>query len=264
MQKSSTDTTSRSGKDWRPTRFLETSDHATPYAVLILNQPIENPEIFLNVYKGASYKICADGGANRLRSLLLQFPDENLGPPNAICGDLDSLNPEVEGFFKDQGTLIEKDPDQYSTDFTKCLKQITRVMRDTKPAVLDVAVFGGLGGRGDQAFSLIHRLYIANNDPELSNTDIYLITPESILVLLREGFNRIYTPVNQKLLGENVGIIPIGKPSIITTRGLEWDVREWPTEFGGQISTSNHIRSACIEIDTTERVLLTVELGQKS
>lgn len=66
------------------------------------------------------------------------------------------------------------------------------------------------------------------------------------------------------LLTENVGIIPLGRPSVITTRGLEWDVTEWTTEFGGQISTSNHIRSGVIEVETSERVVFTVELAVKA
>ena len=189
--------------------------------------------------------------------------------PDIICGDLDSLRPEVEEHYKGQGTRIIKDPDQYSTDFTKCLKYISgrdyRTQDDSLSGrrSLDIAVIGGLGGRADQAFSQLHHLYAANQDSALASGDIYLITAESIIFLLHKGRNRIHTPLGPELLAENVGIIPIARPSVVTTRGLEWDVSDWPTEFGTQVSTSNHIRSDIVEVETTERVLFTVELAQK-
>ena len=92
---------------------------------------------------------------------------------------------------------------------------------------------------------------------------MYLITPESIIFLLHKGLNKIHTPMGLYLLAENVGIIPIAKPSVITTQGFEWDVKDWSTEFGAQISTSNHIRNEFVQVETTERVLFTVELNQK-
>ena len=126
---------------------------------------------------------------------------------------------------------------------------------------LDIAIFGGLGGRADQAFSQLHHLYVsAHEGPTVSKGDLYLITPESIVFLLEEGLNKIQTPLDTGFFKENVGIIPVAKPSVITTRGLEWDVTDWPTEFGVQISTSNHIKSDIIEVETTERVLFTLEL----
>ena len=129
---------------------------------------------------------------------------------------------------------------------------------------LDIAVFGGLGGRADQAFSQLHHLYtIAQGSLSLIG-ELYLITAESVIFLLKKGQNSIPAPVGTGFFTENVGIIPIGRPSIITTRGLEWDVEHWSTEFGTQMSTSNHIKADTVEIETTERVLFTLELAQES
>lgn len=128
---------------------------------------------------------------------------------------------------------------------------------------MDVAVIGGLCGRADQAFSQLHHLFSASEDSSLLRGDIYLVTPESVIFVLEKGLNIVHTPLSSDLLAENVGIIPLGRPSVITTRGLEWDVTDWATAIGGQISTSNHIRSGTIEVETSERVLFTVELAQK-
>ena len=80
------------------------------------------------------------------------------------------------------------------------------------------------------------------------------------MFVLRKGLHKIYTPVRPGMLTPNIGIIPIGRPSVITTEGLEWDVKHWPTEFGKQISTSNHIKADTVMIETTEPVLFTMEI----
>ena len=189
--------------------------------------------------------------------------------PDAICGDFDSILPEVADYYSQRGVQLNKDNDQYSTDFMKCLKQIGMQVepilgdrsRLTQAAALDVVVLGGLGGRADQAFSQIHHLYLASEDISLDLGDIYLVTPKSIIFVLHKGMNSIRTPVSPGLLTENVGIIPTGRPSIISTKGLEWDVEDWSTEFGTQMSTSNHIKANVVRVKTTERVLFTVELA---
>lgn len=88
--------------------------------------------------------------------------------------------------------------------------------------------------------------------------EIYLLSEQSLSFILEEGFNRI--GLSRQTFAENVGIIPVTGPAVITTKGLEWDVQDWKTEFGDEISTSNHLKSEIIEIQTTTRVLFTVEL----
>jgi len=198
--------------------------------------------------------------------------------PNDVTGDLDSVRDDVLTFYSRKRVHVVKASTQDATDFTKSLRLITTrkksvlkehnevrtlYSRARDPADnLDVFVFGGLGGRADQAFSELHHLYLAHQDEQISVGDIYLVTPESIIFLLHKGTNVIHTPVGPKQLGESIGIIPMGKPAIITTKGLEWDVKDWQTEIGGQVSTSNHIRAKKVTVTTTEPVLFTVELAQ--
>ena len=197
------------------------------------------------------------------------------------------MRDDVLTYYSRRKVHVVKDSDQNTTDFTKSLRLITTSKRTVleefnefnkfrktygltlepnpgyRPADnIDVFVFGGLGGRADQAFSELHHLYLAHEDKNISVGDIYLVTPESIIFLLHRGTNVIHTPRGPKQLGESIGIIPMGRPSIITTKGLEWDVKDWQTEIGGQISTSNHIRAGKVTVTTTEPVLFTVELAQ--
>lgn len=168
------------------------------------------------------------------------------------------MRPEVLDYYQSKGTQISHDADQYSTDLHKCLRQLGLARGSTKS--LQVAIFGGLSGRADQAFSLIHQLYaIVCKDSIPGIADIFLLTRESLIFLLEKGHNRVEVPLARRLFTPNVGIIPVGRPSIITTHGLEWDVTDWLTEFGGQVSTSNHIVADKVEVVTTERVLFTME-----
>lgn len=121
---------------------------------------------------------------------------------------------------------------------------------------------------------------------------LYVLSRQSITFLLAEGSNVLHlgsptstdasiptqsAPTNNgiegtssmnsrdsKLFDENIGILPLRGPATITTHGLEWDVTDWRTEFGGQVSTSNHIRSERVEIEVVEgeRPLCTIELGE--
>ncbi|CCH60699.1 hypothetical protein TBLA_0D01920 [Henningerozyma blattae CBS 6284] len=108
-------------------------------ALLILNQEIDVPEIFLNLWSYYDIKVCADGGANRLYDFFrtLEFTttlelDElrKKHLPNYIIGDLDSLRDDVRQFYLSNGVVIIKQNTQYSTDFTKSTNLITLHFND--------------------------------------------------------------------------------------------------------------------------------------
>ncbi|KAJ5360064.1 thiamine pyrophosphokinase eukaryotic [Penicillium concentricum] len=319
--------------EWDPSRFFRPSGSPSPYALLILNQPI-NEKAFGVLSRYASYIICADGGANRL----FDMPDvkeESKKLPDSIVGDLDSIRPAVREHYEKLGVSILQDPDQYSTDFTKCLKylnahaaEIIASPRKGKPTTngangststspseqspLEIVILGGLGGRVDQAFSQVHHLYmmtqtqrsIRENETITSpdanpaaGGNLYLVSEESITFIIQTGKNTIYTPATRRadiatastsdvsespkkrkreqeqekeqepepeyFFEENIGIIPLSAPAKITTHGFEWDVDNWHTEIGGQISTSNHIRADKVEVETSVPVLFTVELAER-
>ncbi|CAI7646806.1 unnamed protein product [Penicillium glandicola] len=327
--------------EWDPSRFFRPLGSPSPYALLILNQPI-NEKAFGVLSRYASFIICADGGANRL----FDMPETNEKEsklPDAIVGDLDSIRPAVREHYEKLGVPVLQDPDQYSTDFTKCLAYLnthaaeiiasprkganTQTRSDTNGAnecpstsptdqsPLEIVILGGLGGRVDQAFSQVHHLYmmtqtqrsIRENESNTSSSDakpaaggnLYLVSEESITFIIQTGKNTIHTPATKRadittastsdvsnsprkrkcgqeegqkqesepepeyFFEENIGIIPLSAPAKITTHGFEWDVEDWHTEIGGQISTSNHIRADKVEVETSVPVLFTVELAER-
>jgi thiamine pyrophosphokinase len=232
---------------WKPAGLLG-ARATTSYAVVILNQPL-NINAVDAVIGNAELCVCADAGADRLYAYDQDAPQGyRRRVPDAIIGDLDSLTQATREHYAALNTQIVHEPDQYSTDFTKCLKWLrtSKLLQSQDQDELDVVVLGGLGGRVDQGFSQIHHLYMASQTPDLLNGRIYLLSEQSLTFILREGVNSIL--IEPGFFEENIGIIPILGLAHITTKGLEWDVTDWPTQFGGQVSTSNHIRSDEIEI----------------
>lgn len=119
----------------------------------------------------------------------------------------------------------------------------------------DLLVIGGLGGRVDQSFHSLHHLYLSYQDNQQL---VYLYSSENVSFLLPPGHNTIETP--PRYLGKTCGLIPLGGTAHITTDGLEWDVTEWETSFASRLSTSNHVKSDLVTVDTDEPILFTVEL----
>ena len=199
-------------------------------------------------------------------------------------------------------TQVIHDSDQESTDFGKAVAYIrqhyhtttttTTITSSSNPQThhdhaddnnqpLDIVAIGGLGGRVDQGLSQLHHLYLFQTDPHYADGRMYLFSGESLTFLLKAGRHRIRVRdhgtgsrdgdgdgdgagSSGDVFGKYVGILPIGGPSRITTKGLEWDVRDWETRFGGRMSTSNHVlpTTEVVEVETTEEVLFTIALRQ--
>ncbi|KAL4818390.1 thiamine pyrophosphokinase [Aspergillus spinulosporus] len=278
--------------EWDPTQFFrEDNTPRQPFGLLVLNQPINETALAV-LWKHALITVCADGGANRFFEWTKSKGRESDDLPTTIVGDMDSTRPEIRTHYSNLGVNIVQDDDQYTTDFTKSLRYIRKHESDILSSTgfssddnLAILVLGGLGGRVDQAFSQVHHLYMMNQSQAETNGDLYLISEESISFVLQPGQNTIHVPRTNRprstdqyrsppipspdeehrkhLLEENVGIIPVSGPARITTSGFEWDVQDWLTEIGGQLSTSNHIRAETVSVRTNVSVLFTVELARR-
>lgn len=143
---------------------------------------------------------------------------------------------------------------------------------------------GGLGGRVDQGLSQLHHLYLYQTDPDYATGRMFLVSEASLTFLLKGGprKHRIHVRESQRprppppqqhqndqdvddIFDKYVGIVPVKEPSVITTSGLEWDVTGWATEFGGRMSTSNHVlpQTEVVEVETVKDVLFTIALRKE-
>ncbi|KXX74849.1 Thiamine pyrophosphokinase 1 [Madurella mycetomatis] len=253
--------------DWDPTVLVrgvgsrtqpQEQDQKTGFALIVLNQPLHNHGVIRQLWNNASIRIAADGGANPS----IWLPDGTaIDDLHVIVGDLDSLTTDARAYYDD--------PDQNSTDFGKAVQYARQSHhREATATPLDIVAIGGLGGRVDQGLSQLHHLYLFQKDPHYADGRMYLFSGESLTFLLKAGRHRIRVrrgPAGEDdVFGKYVGILPIKEPSRITTKGLEWDITDWETEFGGQLSTSNHVlpETQVVEVMTTKDVLFTIALRQ--
>jgi thiamine pyrophosphokinase len=264
--------------EFSPAKFLtegnDSKDFETPPDLLILNQPIAHFDAFARLWKHTGYRICADGGANRLFDMfqgdIATQREEYVGTvrdfcgkvvadlvqlPDVIHGDLDSLRDDVRAYYASHGVDVSQDPDQYSTDFGKTMNKISS--RSQSSARKDVLVLGTLAGRVDQGLGLLHEM-IREETKHLS-LRLWLFSETSLSFILRSEHNSIRGLQSSRLFTENIGLLPVWGPATITTTGLEWDVKEWYTHMGGQVSTSNHVKADEIHIETNAPILFTIE-----
>ncbi|KAI1463769.1 thiamine pyrophosphokinase [Daldinia caldariorum] len=267
--------------EWYPIRqFLAYPGYE--FALIILNQPISEEGFFRDLWRIAETRVAADGGANWVYQLNQKSLSSegssasfsgNYVNLDTIIGDLDSISDETRRFFstKPANCNIIYELDDYCTDFAKAVKHVRKEFPKR-----DIVCMGGLGGRVDQGLSQLHHLYLFQTSPTYADGRMYLVSGESLSFLLKAGKHRIHVREPDAIVGNSVrisgepfakwvGIIPIKEAGVITTRGLEWDVENWLTEFGGQMSTSNHVlpETKVVEIETTKDVLFTIALKQE-
>ncbi|KAJ1861128.1 thiamine pyrophosphokinase [Coemansia sp. RSA 989] len=229
-------------------------------ALMILNEPIPHSEspLFARLWARAQYRICIDGGGNRLydfgkaEGTLEQFI------PDAVVGDLDSLQAEPRSYYETRGAVIHRYSDQNSTDFMKGLKYIDSVMRvdhDVKSCL--VVVFGGLGGRLDH---ILHTLKVLFNNHK--QREIVIISDDNLTFVVPKGRNRIL--IDKQVDGPTCGILPLAGETILTTSGLRWNLDHHPSSFEGLMSTSNIIDEPSVIIETTLPVAWTAQFHPRS
>ncbi|CAJ2512573.1 Uu.00g055880.m01.CDS01 [Anthostomella pinea] len=262
--------------EWYPIRlFLLYPGYK--FALVVLNQPFSDEALFRDLWATAFMRVAADGGANHIYKLNTESAsgqDYPLSELDVIIGDLDSLSDEARAFFTTtrgrghRSCRIIQDADQYATDFTKAVRLVRKELSGRHTHLV---CLGGLGGRADQGLSQLHHLYMFQTSPTYADGRMFLLSPESLSFVLKPGRHRIhvrergalcsgFARVSGDPFAKYVGIVPVGRPSVITTRGLEWDVQDWPTEFGVQMSTSNHVlpETDVVVVETTEDVLFTI------
>lgn len=121
----------------------------------------------------------------------------------------------------------------------------------------ETLILGTLAGRVDQGLGLLHEMIREETrDPLLR---LWLFSESSLSFILRSTHNVIRGTTSSGLFTENVGLVPVFGPAIITTSGLEWDVMDWETQMGHQVSTSNHIVAEEIHVQASAPILFTVE-----
>ncbi|THH09650.1 hypothetical protein EW146_g8628 [Bondarzewia mesenterica] len=209
-------------------------------ALIILNQPFSET-LLQRLWQSTSWHCCADGGANRLFDLFSSREDGEFQRadfiPDLVKGDLDSLRDDVRKYYASKGVSIVQDHDQDSTDLMKCIFSLQDKERaEGKSDLYDIVLLGGLSGRLDQTIHTLSYLHKMRK----SGRRVFAVTDENIGWVLDEGEHYISIP--HSVLGPTCGLLPVGVDStILSTRGLRWNLSDCVSGFDRLMSTSNHL-----------------------
>jgi thiamine pyrophosphokinase len=165
------------------------------------------------------------------------------------------LRDDIRAYYELHGVEVLRDGDQYSTDFGKTMSKISE--RDNATSQKDVLILGTLAGRVDQGLGLLHEMTREEN--KHPNLRLWLFSESSLSFILRSKRTVVRNLQSSKLFTENLGLLPVYGPATISTTGLEWDVKDWFTQIGGQVSTSNHVKTDDVQVDTDGPILFTIE-----
>jgi len=247
---------------WRPLDVLFDSSCYSRNGLLLLNVSLrKNIRHLHRMWNSSPIRFVLDGAANHLYENLLMPSGDELALPHVICGDFDSVRPEILNHFRSLNVNVVHTPDQDETDLTKGLQLVAE--RLSTSSVSSIIVFGYNCGRFDQIIACIHSLFKAHEF--MPSTEIFLVHATSVSFLLQPGRHEIC--LDRRLAGQSCGLIPIGQPAeCVTTTGLKWNLCGSRLSFGELISTSNTYEfpasadSHSVMVETDAPLLWTMEM----
>ncbi|KDD76167.1 hypothetical protein H632_c330p1 [Helicosporidium sp. ATCC 50920] len=208
--------------------FLEDVEQV-PLVVILLNWvlPKETPSLWSR-----------DGGANRLYREFpglvgasgANSPRAQAHVPDAIIGDMDSVDKEVLELYQGKGsTILDLSADQDSTDMDKCIQYAREHMQPGSTVV----VAGAHGGRLDHSLGNLSTLHTHRD------LDLTLLGDGNLTRLICAGEALIRPSLRCE--GPHCGLIPLCGPTVASSRGLQWDMDGMQMRMGGLVSTCNRI-----------------------
>lgn len=222
----------------------EASEHDS-YSLVCLNSSSLPLKLLPRLWQRCVLKVCADGGANRL--FYEQCAQDRVNhAPDAIVGDLDSVEDDVADYYRLLGAATVRDPDQDCNDLDKSLRWLAEQL-GVKAAQHTVLVLGPAGGRFDQMVANINALYSWQGKFHR----LLLVDAHSTVELLEANVLHHMEPLLTMEVqeGQYCGLLPVGQAvERVTTTGLKWNLQNDCLAFGRLVSTSNTIAEGCEEV----------------
>lgn len=180
--------------------------------------------------------------------------------PDLISGDFDSCSHKAMEYAKAENCKIVTTPDQNETDFTKALRALVPELERTMTKC--VLVICETSGRLDQIMANINTLFKSRNILS-SDCEIMLLSSNSLSFLLAPGSHIIHIPQNIVASKYWCGLIPFTK-TLVTTKGLKWNLDNSIMEFGQMVSTSNTYKTETkvVEVICDNSLLWTMGISE--
>lgn len=166
------------------------------YTVIVADGIFPTHEIPIGYLKNAERIICCDGSAENLINAGMQ--------PDAIVGDMDSLNDELANRFADR---IFIDKNQETNDLTKAVSWCCDM------GYKDIVIVGATGKREDHTLGNISLLA-----DYVKNVNVIMVTDTGILLPL------LKSSVISSFAGQQISIFSIDPETDITSEGLKYSL----------------------------------------
>lgn len=188
------------------------------------------------ILAAADLFIAADGGAQHCRALGLR--------PDAIIGDLDSLEADTRTDWELQGVHILSYPtEKDQTDLELAL------LHAKNAGAQKIIVLGALGRRWDHS---IANLLLAVH-PQFDGQEILYLHGDQRLLVIEDKAHLAAT------VGERVSLLPLSGDALgVVTRGLKYPLTGETLVFGSSRGVSNVVVSENPEIEVQTGILLCV------
>ncbi|KAH8053911.1 hypothetical protein JL721_10631 [Aureococcus anophagefferens] len=209
--------------------FLRSPTPATDEAALVvLNSASFGAGLLEKLWAASTYRVCADGGANRLFDLLA-----------VLRARRDRRRPRQRGVLEAYaagGAAVARVEDQDANDLSRPSTPwpsagAAAPRRRGRPRRRR------FGGRFDQemaAFDALHKFAARDRDASMA-----LYSDENAATLLAPGPSHEIV-VRHDAEGPHCGLVPLGAPcEWVTTAGLQWNLDGGALAFGDLVSTSN-------------------------
>lgn len=206
-------------------------------AVVFVNGEVRDYATLARWLRPGDHLIGADGGTRHILALTLM--------PDAVVGDLDSLEPETVDVLIDQGVDVERYPaTKDQTDLELAIERGIRAGAD------EILLLGALGGRLDQ--TLANLLILAQRNWPVP---LRLAEGNQLAQVLRSG-GRLTLHAAP---GSTVSAIPLSAVVTgITYSGLEYPLHDATLAIGSTRGVSNAVATSPATISITDGVLLVV------
>jgi|SRR5664280_764421 len=169
-----------------------------PYTVIVADGTFPTHDIPLGYLKNAKRIICCDGSAQNLLLTGMQ--------PDAIVGDMDSLNDELANRFADR---IYLDENQDTNDLTKAVSWCSDM------GYKDIVIVGATGKREDHTLGNISLL-----TEYVRSVNVIMVTETGILrPLLKSSAISCFA-------GQQVSIFSIDPETEVTSFGLRYPLNK--------------------------------------
>ncbi len=166
--------------------------------VIIADGSFPENEIPLAFLRNASKIICCDGGAGNL--IKAGFI------PEAIVGDLDSLDSETASLYSDR---LFPDKDQETNDLTKA------VMWCSKMGIKDLVILGATGKREDHTIGNISLL-----TEYVHYVNVIMVTDTGIFIPYKERISA------ETFAGQQISIFSTNSQTIVNSQGLKFKLSD--------------------------------------